>query len=204
MTPVAAVSLNKANISLEMNTKGQLSAAVSPVDAYDKSIVWASSDESVVKADKGLLTPVAPGTATVTATAYNGKSASCLVTITARPAPALPDTEGKTQVVVEPEIKENTVDDGAVKDALANAQPDEAVVVKVEVKDADEVKDVRVSAACGRMRGWLSRRPAQSRRGRALAAGAGKRNDNGQGGKTKEFVKKAAGRLQFLIEYCTM
>lgn len=146
VTPVADVSLNKANISLEMNTKGQLSAAVSPADAYDKSIVWASSDESVVKADQGLLTPVAPGTATVTATAYNGKSASCLVTITAQPAPALPDTEGKTQVVVEPEIKGNTVDDGAVKDALANAQPDEAVVVKVEVKDADEVKDVRVSA----------------------------------------------------------
>ena len=44
-------------------------------------------------------------------------------------------------MVVEPEIKGNTVDDGVVKDALANAQP-EAVnphtgyPTKVEVKDA--------------------------------------------------------------------
>ncbi|WP_066649172.1 Ig-like domain-containing protein [Christensenella timonensis] len=144
--PVANVSLNKADISLEMNAKGQLSASVSPADAYDKSIVWASSDESVVKVDKGLLTPVAPGTATVTAAAHNGKSASCMVTITAQPAPVLPDTEGKTQIVVEPEVQDNTVDAGAVKDALASAQPDEAVVVRVEVKDADEAQDVRVSA----------------------------------------------------------
>lgn len=52
-------------------------------------------------------------------------------------------------MVVEPEIKGNTVDDGVVKDALANAQPDEAVVVKVEVKDADVVALAAKSTADG-------------------------------------------------------
>ena len=94
------------------------------------------------------VTPVAPGTATVTATSCNGKSASCTVTIIApqEMKPVLPDTEGKTQVVVEPEIRNNTVDADAVKAAIANAKPEEAVVVKVETKSGEEIRDIQVDA----------------------------------------------------------
>ncbi|WP_302761991.1 Ig-like domain-containing protein [Christensenella hongkongensis] len=146
--PVSGVSLNKGAVSLEMGTKGQLSAAVSPADAYDKTVTWSSSSEAVVKVDKGMITPVAPGTATVTATSCNGKSASCTVTVIVPPEtkPVLPDTEGKTQVVVEPEIKGNTVDADAVKNAIANAKPEEAVVVKVETKSGEEARDIKVGA----------------------------------------------------------
>ena len=142
------MSLNKGAVSLEMGTKGQLSAAVSPADAYDKTVTWSSSSEAVVKVDKGMITPVAPGTATVTATSCNGKSASCTVTVIVPPEtkPVLPDTEGKTQVVVEPEIKGNTVDADAVKNAIANAKPEEAVVVKVETKSGEEARDIKVGA----------------------------------------------------------
>ncbi|MEA5004285.1 MAG: right-handed parallel beta-helix repeat-containing protein [Christensenella sp.] len=150
VTPVSGVSLNKTSISLEMNTKGQLSAAVSPADAYDKTITWASSNEAVVKGDKGMIVPVAPGTANITAMSYNGKSATCVVTVAKPPEtskpPVAPDMGDKTQVVVEPEVKDNTVDSNAVKDAIANAKPDEAVVVKVEAKNEEEAKNVKVSA----------------------------------------------------------
>lgn len=40
---------------------------------------WTSSDETVVAVDNGVLTGVSRGTATVTATTYNGKTASCTV-----------------------------------------------------------------------------------------------------------------------------
>lgn len=40
---------------------------------------WTSSDETVVTVENGVLTGVSRGTATVTATTYNGKTASCTV-----------------------------------------------------------------------------------------------------------------------------
>lgn len=50
-----------------------LSAEILPVDAADKSIVWESSDESVATVSKkGVVTAVATGNVTITATSKNG------------------------------------------------------------------------------------------------------------------------------------
>ena len=61
---------------------------VLPNDATDKSVTWTSSDETVATVTDGVVTAVAAGTATITATATNGTadtsddfSATCEVTV---------------------------------------------------------------------------------------------------------------------------
>ena len=86
MDPILAASIELGQASAEM-TEGetlQLTATVLPEDATDKSVTWSTSDENVATVDdSGLVTAVAPGTATITATTADGSnlSASCTVTI---------------------------------------------------------------------------------------------------------------------------
>lgn len=66
----------------------QLTATVAPESAHDRTLAWTSSDTSVAKVDgNGLVTSVAPGTATITATARDGSKeyASCRVTVKVAP-----------------------------------------------------------------------------------------------------------------------
>ncbi|MDE6050010.1 MAG: Ig-like domain-containing protein, partial [Paramuribaculum sp.] len=55
--------------------------------ATDKSVTWSSSDEDVATVSaSGFVTAIKPGKATITATTANGLTASCEVTVTAKPA----------------------------------------------------------------------------------------------------------------------
>ena len=67
-----------------MGKSGQLTASVSPTQALNKTVSWKSSNTAVATVDaNGKVTAVAPGTATITATAKDGTgvSASCEVTV---------------------------------------------------------------------------------------------------------------------------
>jgi len=66
-----------------LGKKLQLSASVSPQNAFDTSLLWSSSDESVVTVDNnGLVTSMGYGTAVITVTAADGGiSNSCLVNV---------------------------------------------------------------------------------------------------------------------------
>ena len=80
--PVASISLDQTTLELNAGDKQQLTATVSPSNATAKDIHWASSDESIAKVDgDGLVTAIAPGTATITAYGSSGVSASCTVTV---------------------------------------------------------------------------------------------------------------------------
>lgn len=82
--PVSSVTFNETSKKLNKGETFQLTATVLPTDATDKSLNWKSSDQNVVSVDgNGLVTAVAEGNATVTATANDGsgKSASCAFTI---------------------------------------------------------------------------------------------------------------------------
>ena len=83
--PVTSISLNRSTATLEALETVQLTARISPSDAYLQDYRWSSSDESVAAVDEnGLVTALKKGTATIMATALdgNGASAKCTVTVT--------------------------------------------------------------------------------------------------------------------------
>ena len=82
--PVTSVRLNASKQTLEALATYQLTATVNPSNATDGTLVWSSSDPAVATVDKtGLVTAIAKGTATITATAADGSncSASCTITV---------------------------------------------------------------------------------------------------------------------------
>ena len=86
---VTGVTLNKSSTSITVGGTEQLTATVLPDNATDKTVTWSSNAQSVATvSNTGLVTAVAPGTATITATTTDGgKTATCTVTVSA-PAPA--------------------------------------------------------------------------------------------------------------------
>ena len=79
-----SVELNQTSAGLNEGETLQLTATVMPEDATDKSVIWATSDATVATVDQnGLVTAVAPGTATITASTVDGSelTASCEVTV---------------------------------------------------------------------------------------------------------------------------
>lgn len=85
--PVTVVSLNKASTTIVEGGTETLTATVSPEDATNKAITWSSSDASVASVADGVVTAHKVGTATITVkTVDGGKTATCEVTVTAKPA----------------------------------------------------------------------------------------------------------------------
>lgn len=82
---VSSVTLNPDKINGVMTAEvltGVITATVSPSDATNTALVWSSSDENVVIVNqKGEYELKGVGTAVITATASNGKSGECRVTV---------------------------------------------------------------------------------------------------------------------------
>ena len=90
---VTNVTLNRSNLSLTAGGTAWLRAAVQPDNAANQSVTWASSDPSVATVDQnGVVTAVAPGTATITVTTQDGNhTAACTVTVRPDIPPANPN-----------------------------------------------------------------------------------------------------------------
>lgn len=80
---VESVSLDINDMTLETGAQQKINAAVLPDNATDKSILWESSDSSVITVDdNGLVKAISVGTASVTATTVDGEeTASCTVEV---------------------------------------------------------------------------------------------------------------------------
>ena len=95
-TEITSVTLNCSTLTLEAGKTGKLSATVLPASATDKTVIWSSSKPDVASvSSNGTVTAIKAGTAVITATATNGKSASCTVTVTGGttdPNPGQPET----------------------------------------------------------------------------------------------------------------
>ena len=87
LIPVSGIELNKPVLELEVAEVEQLIATVSPEDAFDPSVTWVSSDETVVTVVDGFVSAIAAGTATITATAGE-MSATCPVTVATATIPS--------------------------------------------------------------------------------------------------------------------
>ena len=80
--PVTGISLNKNSTTIKEGTTETLTATVMPENATNKNVTWTSSNVNIVKVNNGVLTAIAEGTATITATTEDGgKTATCQVTI---------------------------------------------------------------------------------------------------------------------------
>ena len=82
--PVSSITLNKSEISLNVNGQEQLTATVLPNDATNKNVIWSSDQESVATVDSmGKVTAKGGGTATIICTADDGSGvkATCVVTV---------------------------------------------------------------------------------------------------------------------------
>ena len=81
---VTGVTLDQSATSIIAGQTDILTAAVEPADATNQAVLWSSSDTSIATVDsKGIVTAVAEGTATITATTIDGGFiAICSATVT--------------------------------------------------------------------------------------------------------------------------
>lgn len=82
---VTGVGVSPSTLSLDEDETGQLTATVTPSNATIKTVTWSSSAEGVATVDStGLVTAVAEGSATITATTSDGSfTDTCTVTVSA-------------------------------------------------------------------------------------------------------------------------
>ena len=80
---VKAVVLDKTTASLKVGEQLTLTYTVFPEDFSNKNVSWSSSDEKILTVDsKGVVTALAPGSATVTVTSEVGsETATCAITV---------------------------------------------------------------------------------------------------------------------------
>lgn len=83
--PVESISLDRENATIPLGASIELNASILPENTTE-TIIWTSNDESVatVQVQRGLVTSVAPGTATITVKTLDGKKkATCQITVQA-------------------------------------------------------------------------------------------------------------------------
>lgn len=108
---VTSVTVSFKTLNLEVGQTRTLTATVTPGNATDKTVTWTSSNDKVATVVDGTVAAVGEGTATITATAANGKKDTCKVTVK---VPAcnhsedkLTHVDGKAATCTEDGVKEH-------------------------------------------------------------------------------------------------
>ncbi|MBR1635562.1 MAG: Ig-like domain-containing protein [Lachnospiraceae bacterium] len=133
-TEVTDVSVTPSKIEIEKGNSYKLSATVEPEDAANKTLSWGSEDENVATVDEnGLVTAVAKGETTITATSKDGTDISglCKVTVTdssEEPVPVTGVTLNKTSL---------TMAKGKERVLTATVSPDNATNKNVTWSSSD-------------------------------------------------------------------
>ncbi len=83
---IVKIRLSRSKFTTTVGSAFSLTATVGPETIEDKSVVWSSSDYSVADVNsEGIVMALSGGKATITATAFDGTSASCVVTVLGNP-----------------------------------------------------------------------------------------------------------------------
>lgn len=80
--PVTALTLSEQSINLSAGETEIIDFTFAPSLCWNKTIVWTSSNTNVAEVYGGKVYAIGAGTATITATAHNGISSSCVVIVT--------------------------------------------------------------------------------------------------------------------------
>ena len=98
--PVSGVTLDKRALTLLVGDTRTLTAVVAPDTATNKTVSWTSGDSDIVSVANGVITALAPGEATITATA-GSKSDTCTVKVyAAATGVTISDSAGPIQLNV--------------------------------------------------------------------------------------------------------
>ena len=90
---VESVALDQETLTLTEGDTATLTAAVSPDNATNKNVTWASDNAEVATVEGGTVTAVAAGTANITVTTEDGGyTATCAVTVNAK-QPEVPEVK---------------------------------------------------------------------------------------------------------------
>lgn len=82
VVPTTSISLSQTSLSLKAGATASLKATVQPSNATDKTVRWSSSDTSVATVtSSGVVTAIAGGKCTITATSSGGQKVSCNVSV---------------------------------------------------------------------------------------------------------------------------
>lgn len=96
---VTGISLSESAASVEKNGTYQLKASVLPENATRKTVIWASSDESIATVYGGIVKGIEPGETTITATSKDGGyTAVCKVTVWSTPVMGISVSESRMSV----------------------------------------------------------------------------------------------------------
>lgn len=81
--PVTSINLDPTTLTLHVGESQTIQATVLPTTAANRDLQWTSSNTAVADVTNGIVTAVAAGTATITATAADGSgvTATCSVTV---------------------------------------------------------------------------------------------------------------------------
>lgn len=98
---VTEIDITPQKAEIEVGKTKQFTATILPSDAENKAIEWSSSNTAVATVDaNGLVTGVAGGEATITATAKDGSGAKGIATITVIVHPTSVTFDGKTSLEI--------------------------------------------------------------------------------------------------------
>lgn len=101
---VTSISLTETSMTLNVGEHFALSTTILPNNATSKDVSWSSSNNNVATVSNGVVTAIAPGSATITVKTADGsnKSASCIVAVSKIPVSSLAiDKESLTLLVDE-------------------------------------------------------------------------------------------------------
>ena len=75
------ITLSATELSMKEGETATLYVTFAPNNTSDKSLTWLSSDNTVASVDNGVVTAIAEGTTTISATTINDITATCTVTV---------------------------------------------------------------------------------------------------------------------------
>ncbi|WP_158233400.1 Ig-like domain-containing protein [Reichenbachiella sp. 5M10] len=121
--PATGVTLSATTVNLTIPNTQQLTATIAPAGATNQNVAWSTSDAAIATVDaSGLVTAVASGSATITATtADGGHTATAAVTVVAPGEMPPVANPGGSQSVVLPS-------NSATLDGSASSDPDGTIV----------------------------------------------------------------------------
>ena len=130
---ITGISLNKSTTSITEGESETLTATITPSNTTgDKTVKWSSSNEAVAAVDSnGKVTAKKAGTAVITATSSNGKTAGCTVTVKQKEIAitgislnksTTSITEGESETLTATITPSNATGDKTVKWSSSNAE----------------------------------------------------------------------------------